>query len=380
MKTDWKDNTKGSAAMRIQHTATIRRSDKTLRNAHVKLLLVALFCLSAFGVFGFSATCFAQDDFYPLPQRNPSGFGFPYPPPAPDEPGVTFNRRYILDGNTELDFNPRPQDEVWLISTRGIQDLDKPVTLDQFVCKHVAGTGWNQVPVQQLIDVQNGNAGKATVMFLHGNQTTAFWARRRGKQAYQVLIGNNPNEMPPVRFVIWSWPSDPLPQPLRDFDKKMERSVTDGLLFAHFLSHLDHRHPLRLITYSLGTQVAFSGIENVTAQTGSCPPIEMIAMAPVTHCHWPASPRQLHTTANQIQSLRFFRNKKDLAIIAYKSFCTVCLRKKFVPGADVISQVHPNASQIDVSDDVGREHNVLGYVLQPHVARTLHAFLHSVNR
>ena len=61
MKTDWKDNTKGSAAMRIQHTATIRRSDKTLRNAHVKLLLVALFCLSAFGVFGFSATCFAQD-------------------------------------------------------------------------------------------------------------------------------------------------------------------------------------------------------------------------------------------------------------------------------------------------------------------------------
>lgn len=319
--------------------------------------------------------CQAQEDFYPLPQRNPSGFGFPYPPPAADEPGVTFNRRYMLDGHPELEFNPRPQDEVWLISTRSIQGATAPVALDQFVCKHVVGTAWNQVPLQQLLDVQRGNPDKATVVFLHGNRTSQYWARRRGKQAYQVLFGNNPVNMPPVRFVIWSWPTDPLVNPIQDFEKKMDRSVLDGRLFGQFLSCLDHQQPLKLVTYSLGTQVAFLGLENVATQTGSCPQIDMIAMAPVTHCQWPASPQQLENTACRIQSLRFFRNPNDLAIKAYKAFCTLRCKKRFVPGADIISGVHPNVSQFDVRNDVGREHNVLGYVSQPQVSHALESFL-----
>lgn len=370
MKTDRQTNRALPGADRI---AAKRRRDNV--REHCRMLLLLIVGMSWLVLDVGTTACQAQDDFYPLPHRNPSGFGFPYPPPAADEPGVTFNRRYMLDGHPELEFNPRPEDEVWLISTRNIQSVNAPVSNDQFVCKHIQGTGWNQVPLQQLIDVQNRNPARSTVVFLHGNRTPEYWARRRGKQAYQVLFGSNPCKLPPVRFVIWSWPSDPLPQPLQDFQKKMERSALDGLLFGQFLSQLDQRQPLKLVTYSLGTQVAFSGIETVTADTGSCPSIDMIAMAPVTHCEWPVSPWQLELTASRIQRLRFFRNPDDLAIMAYKAYGTLQTKQKFVPGADIISSVHPNVAQVDLGENVGREHNILGYVSQPQVSQTLESFL-----
>lgn len=338
-----------------------------IRTASLAGLLVWLILATAY--------CQAQDDFYPVPERNPSGFGFPYPPPAPDEPGVSFNRRYILDGHPELQFCPRPQDEVWLISTRDIESPESLVSLDQFVCKHVDGTGWNQVPVQQLIDVQHTNPNMTTVIFIHGNRTPAFWARRRGKHAYQALLGNNPANLPPVRFVIWSWPSDPLSRPAQDFQKKMDRSVVDGLLFGRFLSALDHSRPVKLVAYSLGTQVALTGVETVSACSGNAFQTEMISMAPVTHCCWPSSAGQLETTASRIGRLRLFRNDVDIALNAYKTYCSLCRGRGFTVGADRIARVHPEVVQFDVSEGVGREHNILSYVLQPGVRQELNSIL-----
>lgn len=324
---------------------------------------------------GLSVTAVAQDDFYPLPQRNPGNFGFPWPPPASDEPGVTFNRRYMLDGHPELQFNPRPQDEIWLVSTREIADCDVSPSSNKFVCKHPVGTAWNRVPLEQLLDVQNKHSDKANVVFIHGNRTSEFWSRRRGKMAYQKLVANNPVELPPVRFIIWSWPSDEIAQPLKDFWKKMDRSVVDGRLFGHFLSRLDPQQPLSLLTYSMGTQVGFTGIETATLHSDSCPSIGMIAMAPVTHCQWPLTPVQMDVIQDRVHHLRFCRNSKDIAIRAYKTVCSLGCSNDFRPGADLISGVHHNVRQYDVSKAVGCEHNILGYIAQPVVRCELESLL-----
>ena len=143
------------------------------------LRVVTLLMLAVCFALSLCMSLQAQDDYYPLPQRNVSQFGYPYPPPAADEPGVTLKRRYMLDGHPELDFNPRPQDEIWLVSTRDIPACMPSADNQQFACKHPVGTSWNRVPLEQLLDVQGLNPDLANVIFVHGNRTSAFWARRQ---------------------------------------------------------------------------------------------------------------------------------------------------------------------------------------------------------
>ncbi len=316
-----------------------------------------------------------QDDYYPLPDRNPGNFGFPYPPPAADEPGVTFSHRYMLDGYPQLEFNPRPQDEIWLVSTRHILSCQGIPGPDQFVCKHPTGTAWKQVPLRQLLDVQQNDTATANVVFIHGNRTDAFWARRRGKMAYQRLVANNPANLPPVRFIIWSWPSDEIPNPLKDFQTKMDRSVFEGQLFGHFLAMLDPGQRISLVTYSMGAQVGFSGIEMASQQHQCCPNIGMIAMAPVTHCRWSPHADRLDLINQQVSQLRFCNNSRDIALRAYRKVCSVSCKTCFTPATDVIARAHPNVRQYDFSRSVGSEHNIIGYVTQPEVRCELDSLL-----
>ncbi|MGI9517216.1 MAG: alpha/beta hydrolase [Pirellulaceae bacterium] len=327
-------------------------------------------------VCSFQCAC-AQDDYYPLPDRSPSQFGFPYPPPAPDEPGVTLTRRYMLDGYPALEFSPRPQDELWLVSTRDIQSLDcsGKVPLDQFVCKHTQGTGWNRVPIEQLIDVHNRHQDLKTVIFIHGNRTDAFWARRRSKQAYQALIANQSASCPPVRFIIWSWPSDPDPGPrfLADFSSKIERSDFDGHLLGQFLGQLRREKSILMVTYSLGTQIALTGLEHMVMRADAAndiesqPTFDMIAMAPATNCFWPQHPWRMEASTSQIDSLRLVRNPDDIAMRAFQAFCKLNGRCYRATGAEALLQSHHNVRQYDVSDGVGCEHSIVNYVSQPEV-------------
>ena len=335
------------------------------------------FVFAIFVIFNFVnvSCCCAQDDYFPLPNRNPGRFGFPYPPPAPNEPGVSFNSRHMLDGHPGLQFRPRPQDEIWLVSTREITAFNQTPSLDQFDCKHAMGTAWNRVPLEQLLDVQQTNPGMATVVFIHGNRTGAFWSRRRGKLAYQALVGNNPASLPPVRFVIWSWPSDALCKPLKDFQAKMDRSILDGQLFGQFLSMLDQRHPVSLVTYSMGAQIGFTGVETAENVFGTCPPIAMIAMAPVTHCKWSLSQRRLQQVNTRIHQLRICDNRRDMALRAYKTVCSLLCKKRFLPTTEIIACTHPNFRQYDFSESVGRDHNVVSYVSQPEVRAELESIL-----
>lgn len=348
--------------------------DNSPYQLRIRLRVAALGMLVVCHVLSLGVPLQAQDDYFPLPQRNASQFGYPYSPPAADEPGVTLTRRYMLDGYPELEFNPRPQDEIWLVSTRTIPDCTQLAGTQQFTCKHPVGTAWNTVPLEQLLDVQQLNSQRANIVFVHGNRTSAFWARRRGKMAYQHLIANNPVDLPPVRFIIWSWPSDEVSGSLKDFWKKMTRSVQDGHLLGQFLGMLDPAQSVTLLTYSMGTQVGFSGVETA-ASRAACPPVDMIAMAPVTDCNWPHNRFQAELSSQQIGQLCFFRNPRDIAIRAYKKVCSLHCHGSFQPGADLMARLHPHARQYDVSQGVGCEHNVLGYVTQPQVRCELQTIL-----
>ena len=120
---------------------TIVRGNQTVfRRGTWPVLVWLVACLSVSSVA-------AQNDFYPLPERSPSAFGFPWPPPAPDEPGVTLTRRYMLDGFPDLEFRIRPEDELWLVSSRNMSGIcNDPGCL---ICKRSRGDQWDRVPLAE---------------------------------------------------------------------------------------------------------------------------------------------------------------------------------------------------------------------------------------
>lgn len=333
------------------------------------MLLTSAFALGQPGFL------YAQDDYFPLPSRNLSKFGYPFPAPAPNEPGVTLFHRYMLDGYPELEFCPRPQDEIWLVSSREIAICEATPTFDRFLCKHPVGTAWNRVPLEQLIDVQERGHEKANIVFIHGNRTSDFWARRRGKLTYQYLIASNPIEMPPVRYIIWSWPSEAIKRPVPDFWKKIDRAKFDGELLGQFIGMLNPTKDITFVTHSMGAQVAFTGIQTAALNQPHCPRFDVISMAPVTHCNWPCNLGEADMISAQIDRLCFIRNPKDIAIRAYKKLCEHESKHHFVPGADIMSSVHPNSQQYDASNSLGCEHNIIGYLTRPPVRCELQAIL-----
>lgn len=336
--------------------------------------LLLLLLTGAF-VPGLSNSLHAQDDYFPLPSRNPGKFGYPFPAPVANEPGVTLFHRYMLDGYPELEFCPRPQDEIWVVSSREISTCERVTSSDRFLCKHPVGTAWNRVPLEQLLDVQQQNPEKANIIFIHGNRTSDFWARRRGKLTYQYLIANNPVEMPPVRYIIWSWPSDAVNGPVKDFWKKINRAKYDGELLGQFIGMLNPAQQLTFLTHSMGAQVAFTGIQAASLNQPIRPRFDVISMAPVTHCNWPRNMTEADIISAQINRLCFIRNPSDIAIRAYKKLCTHESKHPFVAGADIISSIHPNSQQYDASQSLGCEHNIIGYVTTPPVRCELQSIL-----
>ncbi len=314
-----------------------------------------------------------------VPPRIPGGFGFPYPPPPLNEPGVTPRRRYMLDGVGELNFCPRPQDEIWLISTRHIEP---PLRGDERPeCFRHVQRHWQPSQLQQLVAGHRADSTKHTLVFIHGNRTDAFWGQRRGRQAYQAVFGNHP-EAPPVRFVIWSWPSDKLPQPLRDFEEKMMRSIVDGHLFGRFLNQLGGQRPVSLFGYSLGTQVLLTAIADQVAAASTAGeaghPFNVTLVAPVTHCDWPGCKLQSEAVAGQIESISAFRNPRDRAIRAFKMYCRTHSRhgqqnENF--GIDRLPLKPGQFSQVDVSAEIGTEHNLVKYVMIPKIQQSVRRML-----
>jgi hypothetical protein len=151
-------------------------------------------------------------------------------------------------------FRVRPQDEVWAVSTRclGCPSGGEP-EIGWSVWKYEPQTPrWVNATAGEFYD---GDAAKAvTAMYIHGNQIDSSLALRDGLNTYFQLAGRYDEEVP-VRFVIWSWPSDKVRGPIRDGRSKADRSDTDAYYLARFLAPLKAESRVGLVGYSFGARI-----------------------------------------------------------------------------------------------------------------------------
>jgi hypothetical protein len=152
----------------------------------------------------------------------------------------------------------RPCDQVWLVSTR--QVCGPTLQTDQLKAIQLVRRSWQRTSVAEFQAAHAGDVNRKSVFYIHGNMTDLNWSIVRGLQVYKNLIGKDPNA-PPVRFVIWSWPSERETIPVRDAIIKARKAVSVGYTFRAFLDSLSGARPV-LIGYSFGSQVVAAAMQS----------------------------------------------------------------------------------------------------------------------
>jgi hypothetical protein len=162
----------------------------------------------------------------------------------------------VLDDDLTCAF-PRPQDQLWLVSTRqlgypGCQPgLDN--SLDNLdVRLYDASAGWQSSDATSLLSSQH--AQDMTCVYVHGNRVEWNEALSQGRRLYRRLAYDD-TDAPPLCFIIWSWPSSQISGQLRDVRVKAQRTNADGYYLGSFLSQCSPDRPTSLIGYSFGCRV-----------------------------------------------------------------------------------------------------------------------------
>jgi hypothetical protein len=147
-----------------------------------------------------------------------------------------------------------PGDELWVISTR---HLGCPRHCSDFqpMVRQFLGHRWHESSLEQLAESPPRN----TVVYIHGNRFAYVHSIEKGYRVHNVLARSL--DRPAMRFIIWSWPSDPMPGPLRDARVKADRADVEGFYLACLLKDLPAETPYGFIAHSFGARVVGGAIQ-----------------------------------------------------------------------------------------------------------------------
>jgi hypothetical protein len=148
-------------------------------------------------------------------------------------------------------------DDLWLVSSRqfGNCGCSFPQAEDLDVRRLSSKDGWQESSLAELV----GAEPRWTFVYVHGNRVDWYEAHRLGRLAYQSIVSCS-GIVPPLRFIIWSWPAEQIRGPLRDVREKAIRADQEGTCFGWFLSQLPPSNPTTLLGYSYGARIVSGGL------------------------------------------------------------------------------------------------------------------------
>jgi hypothetical protein len=278
-------------------------------------------------------------------------------------------------------FRVRARDEVWAVSTRclGCPGHWEP-----------QWSVWKYDPsVPQWL---NSSAGEfyatdspkvVTAMYIHGNQIDSSLALRDGLDTYFQLAGRYDDEAP-VRFVIWSWPSDKIRGPIRDGRSKADRSDSDAYYLARFLAPVNPEVRVGIIGYSYGARITAGALHllgggqllGLTVASAQPPKFRVAFWAAAEHDDW-LLPGRYHGLALPVaEHWLITRNCCDPALARYrwveKCYNPVALGFSGLVGRNLLSaEQNARIEELDVSHLVGGTHDNDAYLYSgPIISRT----------
>jgi hypothetical protein len=220
----------------------------------------------------------------------------------------------------------RAFDQLWVISTRGLGgcgNIQAPPNF--FVQRRTVDGAWATSSIDEFLAADDPSTPIGFAM--HGNRVSPAQAIRQGMMAYRQFTARVPASQP-VRFVIWSWPSDRIHGILKDVRAKAARSTTDGKYLAWTLHQLDPQTPVSLIGFSYGARIATGALHVVAggsldgfslgaAKTPRTPMRASFAAAAL-HNYW-LDEGQYHGRALEVvDTMLLINNSCDMALKRYR--------------------------------------------------------------
>jgi hypothetical protein len=210
------------------------------------------------------------------------------------------------------------------------------------------------------------------VVWVHGNRVERNEARHEGLTVYRALLPCVPDQTP-IRFLIWSWPTERVRGHLRDVRQKAYRSDPAGAQLACVLARVDAHTPIGLVGFSFGARVITGALNELAHTSIESEPTHAarraVFFAAAVDDDW-LLPGHVHGEAlSQLDSLLLLNNSCDRALRRYH-WLDRCRRPSALgyvglPCAAELGEDAAKVEQEDVRSIIGCRHDSFRYYCQP---------------
>jgi hypothetical protein len=220
-----------------------------------------------------------------------------------------------------------------------------------------------------------------TVVFIHGNRITAQEASNDGLSTYRRIGLAGPCG-PGVRYVIWSWPSDPLHGTLtRDAEIKAARTDAEAYYVASFLGRIRGDVSINLIGFSFGARITGGALHlrgggSVLGHALEAPATPRVAAARATliaaamDCDWLMPGRRYGLAVGQVEHMLVTVNCDDIILRHYPRITdrgVEAIGLTGVAGAGALGADRAKIDQRTVTNIVGHRHGWSNYLESPSI-------------
>lgn len=272
----------------------------------------------------------------------------------------------------------RPQDQVWIASTRGQGEPCQRMALRFLRCRPAAGrhaVTWQSANPGAFLE--ETSAARQTVFYVHGNLVSRSEARRRTQAVYRSLRRHLEDEFP-LRLVGLSWPTNRIRGTmLKDVRVKAARARPASFQLARLVDKMDPETPIGMIGFSFGARVVTGALHLLGGgRLGGAAlqqrvhaerlPVRVVLMASALDDDWLLPSRYHGRALSQVDRMLLLNNDCDRAMRWYR-LTDRCRRPEALgfrglAGFGRLGAARAKIQQRDVCCEVGRQHDFLHYV------------------
>ncbi|MEC8553474.1 MAG: hypothetical protein VXZ82_00555 [Planctomycetota bacterium] len=269
----------------------------------------------------------------------------------------------------------RSGDAVWEVNARSLPARTILDPLPKIHFRRANGQRWQETDAVSFVsdcELSISQPNRRTVVYIHGNWTSAEKARQRGLLIYRRLSAMTEE---PIQFLIYSWDSDRGSGLAKDVKKKRSRLNAESYYLTQVLRYVPQGNPMGVIGYSFGTGVACgalhleAGGELSGVQLESRierPELNVVFLAAAIDRSDLAANRQYSHALDQVDCLDNLYNSSDVALKRFRF-----LDREHAPIAAGFAgllgyrQANPTIQlrQFDCTKWVGRSHAELAYLI-----------------
>lgn len=283
---------------------------------------------------------------------------------------------------------PPVADEILLISTREMGTTCDPQRMERELdCRRLTfdAAGHPTWVSYDWHNLQNPSpCDRKTVIYVHGNRVELGNDAAEGMAVYDSLVRARRTHEP-LRYIIWSWPSEQIPGLIKDYKVKAKRTNEVAWQLAWFVDQLPADTPLALMGYSYGARTV-SGTMHLLGgghldqlrftprQHPNRPPARIALVAAAFDADW-ILPGEVHQRAlMQIDRMLVVTNRLDPAMrffrLSTRHSRVDAMGLAGVPHRERLGTAANRIQQIDVTAEVGRSHVIYDYLAdEPKMSR-----------